>query len=98
MSTKQVKQVIVRGRNSGVHYGTLEKVTKSWVYLQNSRRVWYWSGAASLSQLAGFGGNDKSKICVPVSRIRIAREDVCEVIECAPPAIEWFAKVAEWRV
>jgi hypothetical protein len=49
---KVKKTVIVRTYTAGVFMGDLESRTGQEVVLTNARRIWYWSGAASLSQLA----------------------------------------------
>jgi hypothetical protein len=50
------KKVLIRSENAGVFFGTLisETYTPSGkvVILENSRRIHYWEGAASLSQVA----------------------------------------------
>ena len=46
------KYVIVRTYSAGVFAGTLESKEGKEVILSNARRLWYWKGAASLSQLA----------------------------------------------
>lgn len=45
------KKVIIRGDRSGVEFGTLVAQEGQEVTLKNARRIWYWEGAASLSQL-----------------------------------------------
>jgi hypothetical protein len=44
--------VIIRTQNAGVHFGKLSETDLgiSKVTLKYSRRIWYWDGAASLSQ------------------------------------------------
>jgi hypothetical protein len=49
--------VIIRGKYSGVHAGYLKEDLGNEVILNNSRRLWMWKGAASLSQLAVDGVN-----------------------------------------
>lgn len=50
------KRVIIRGDRSGVEYGTfVETDGRQVVHLANARRIWYWDGAASISQLAAEG-------------------------------------------
>ena len=44
------KKVIIRGNSSGVEFGTLVAYKGSEVTLHNARRIWYWDGAATLSQ------------------------------------------------
>ena len=47
-----MKCVLVRTYSAGVHFGYLEKKEGKEVMLRKTRRVYYWSGAASLSQMA----------------------------------------------
>ena len=93
--------VICRGYYSGVHAGVMEKIEGDWIYLRNARRVCYWSGAASLSELAVHGPNPAkagaSKICAVVPRQRIKLSDVCEVIVCEPAGEKWLREVPVWR-
>lgn len=49
------KKVIVRGDRSGVFFGTLVEREGQEVKLEKCRRIWYWDGAASISQLAKEG-------------------------------------------
>ena len=49
------QRVIVRAHGAGVFYGTLNEVEGDTVELTQCRRLWYWDGAASLSQLAAEG-------------------------------------------
>jgi hypothetical protein len=46
------KYVIVRGDRSGVFAGVLAKHEGQFVELTDCRRLWYWDGAASISQIA----------------------------------------------
>ena len=55
METNIGKKVIIRGDRSGVEFGTLVAQNGREVTLHNARRLWYWDGAASLSQLAKDG-------------------------------------------
>ena len=58
MKNKKLKYVIVRTYSAGVFAGELESKNGQEVVLRNARRIWYWSGAASLSQLAMEGTSD----------------------------------------
>ena len=91
------KQVIIRGDRSGVFFGTLAERTGREVKLTNCRRLWYWEGAASLSQLATEGVKvpQNCKFTVTVPEIEIL--DVIEVIPCTEEAINSIEKVKEWR-
>lgn len=88
-------KVIVRGDRSGVFFGTLTKKDGREVELENCRRLWYWEGAASISQLAADGtvSPDSCKFTVTVSRIAIL--DAIEIIPCTDKAIESIEGVKE---
>ena len=75
------KQVIVRGDASGVFYGTLKGKSGREVTLSRCRRIWYWDGAASISQLAVDGtsnpGNCKFTVYVmPLKLYRLHRKQL----------------------
>lgn len=62
--------VLIRTYSAGVHFGTLIHRDGQEVHLSNARRIWSWSGAFSLSEIAVKGINIKeSKISVPVDEI-----------------------------
>jgi len=63
--------VLIRTFSAGVHFGILEEWDgKQMVQLSNARRLWSWSGALSLSEVATKGVDiAKSKISVPVDDI-----------------------------
>lgn len=95
------KKVIIRASRAGVFFGTLKD--KSYtpagteVELENSRRIWYWKGAASLSQLAteGVKEPESCKFSVVVSQHMV--EQVIEIIPCTEEAIKSIESVRVWR-
>jgi hypothetical protein len=90
--------VIVRGDRSGVFAGNLGERTGQEVTLHNCRRLWYWDGAASLSQLA-VDGTKKPRDCkftVTVESIVIL--DVIEIIPCTGAAEASIKAVREWKM
>lgn len=91
------KKVIIRGSRSGVEFGKLVAKNGSEVTLENARRIWYWSGAASLSQLAKDGtSNPKDcKFTVTVDSITIL--DAIEIIPCTDKAIKSIEEVSTWK-
>ena len=91
------KKVIIRGDRSGVEYGTLVAQEGQEVTLKNARRIWYWDGAASLSQLANDGTSKPSscKFTVFVDSITIL--DAIEIIPCTNAAIISIEEVKEWK-
>lgn len=91
------KKVIIRGNRSGVEFGTLVAQNGSEVTLENARRIWYWSGAASLSQLAkdGTANPCNCKFTVTVDSITIL--DAIEIIPCTDKAIKSIEEVSVWE-
>lgn len=92
------KKVIVRGDRSGVFFGTLVEKDGSEITLKNCRRIWYWDGAASISQLAAEGTKkpDECKFTVSVNNIIIL--DAIEIIPCTEMAINSIEGVKEWKM
>ena len=91
------KKVIIRGDRSGVEFGELVEQNGNEVTLNNARRLWYWAGAASLSQLAMDGTKrpQDCKFTVTVSSITIL--DAVEIIPCTDKAIKSIEEVDEWK-
>lgn len=72
--------VLIRTYSAGVHFGTLQSRNGKEVCLINARRLWQWSGALSLSEVAMKGINiSASKISVPVDEIELT--EAIEVIK-----------------
>ena len=91
------KKVIIRGDRSGVEFGELVEHKGREVTLKNARRIWYWDGATSLSQLAkeGTAIPNECKFTVMVDSITIL--DAIEIIPCTDKAIESIEGVKEWK-
>ena len=92
--------VIIRTARAGVFMGYLESENEATrtVILRNARRIWYWSGAASLSQLA-VGGTSDPKNCkfpAPVKRCKLF--EVLEILETTELARTNLEAVPEWKV
>ena len=93
----QNKKVIIRADRAGVFFGTLKEKNGTEVTLTDCRRIWYWDGAASISQLAVDGTTkpDSCKFTVTVPEIIIT--GVIEIIPCSDKAIESIEGVKEWK-
>ena len=98
MNTMMNKKVIVRGDRSGVFFGTLVEKDGREVVLENCRRIWYWEGAASISQLAVDGTKKPSECKFTVSVSSIAILDAIEIIPCSETAICSIEGVKEWKM
>ena len=96
MNNFKGKKVIVRGDRSGVFFGTLAEKDGREVRLEKCRRIWYWNGAASISQLAVDGTSNPGgcKFTVTVDEIEIL--DAIEIIPCSEKAIKSIEGVKVW--
>lgn len=93
-----LKFVIVRAQGAGVFAGELVSRNGTEVELKNSRRLWYWSGAASLSELAVRGTSRPQDCKFPVVVPEQTVTGVLEVLTCTPAARASIESVKEWSV
>jgi hypothetical protein len=99
MAKKKLRYVIVRTQSMGVFAGYLQSHKGTEAVLLESRRLWYWDGAASLSQLA-VEGVSKPQNCKFPCEIVGAHEvlGVGEVIPCTANARLSIREVKEWKM
>lgn len=99
MENKNIgKYVIVRGDRSGVFAGVLAAQDGNEVDLTDCRRLWYWEGACSISDIALIGTTKpgECKFTQPVSDIRLT--DVIEVIPATEKAEKVIRGVKPWTM
>jgi hypothetical protein len=92
------KHVIVRGDRSGVFAGTLVSQEFQRVILKDCRRLWYWSGAASISQLATEGVKNPRSCKFTVAVDEIAILDAIEIIPTTAVAETNIKAVPVWKM
>ena len=90
------KYVIVRCKDAGVHAGEYVKHTGREVVLKNSRRIWYWKGAASLSEIAVHGCSCPKECKIALAVPSITLTEACEIIECLPAGEKFLREVIAW--
>ena len=92
-----MKKFIFRGDRSGVFFGTLLERKGQEVKIGMCRRLWYWDGACSLSEIAKIGTTTprNCKFTVTVDELTIL--DCIEIIECTEEAIKVLEGVLEWK-
>ena len=98
MPTKKTRKpyVMVRTYSAGVFAGTLDSRKGKEVVLLNARRIWYWAGAASLSELAVRGTSKPNECKFPVEMPRIVLTEAIEIIDVTPAAQASIAGVPPW--
>lgn len=89
---------IVRTRSAGVFAGYL----KGWGgglqgTVTNARRLWYWKGACSLSQLAMDGVKNPGECKFAMEVPMVALTEIIEVLPCTKDAFENIKAVPVWK-
>ena len=96
-NVNEMAYVIVRTHSAGVFAGYIKDRNGKEVELINARRIWYWDGAASLSQLAQEGTKkiDKCKFAMPTNIFMFEAIEILEVSEIAKKIIE---EAPVWKI
>jgi len=94
---KGMRYVIIRTENAGVHAGYLKSRDGKEVELIDARRLWYWSGAASLSQLAMEGTSDPDNCKFPCKVNSIELTGAIEIIDVTKEAYKSIKNVKVWE-
>lgn len=88
--------VIIRTYSAGVHFGRLAERSGKEVRLTETRRIWYWKGAASLSELALRGVKHPTDCRFTVTLPEITLTEAIEIIPCSAEAVANIQAVPEW--
>ena len=95
------KKVIIRANSAGVFFGTVKEVNDTpagrEVVLNDSRRIWRWYGAASISQLAMEGTKEPDRCMFTVTVPEHSVIQVIEIIPCTDEAVKSIESVKVWR-
>lgn len=90
------KKCIVRTYSAGVFFGVLESLDGKVGVVSHARRIWYWSGAATISQLATDGTKNPNECKFPVEVPSVYLSEIIEVIPCSDAAIASLEGVPVW--
>ena len=89
---------IIRTDRAGVFAGYVKARNGSEAVLTDVRRLWYWAGAASLSQLAMDGASRPRDCKFTVTVPEMTVLGVLEIIPCTEKAEQSIRGVNVWRV
>lgn len=97
MENKKEQYYIIRCAQAGVFFAKIAERRRDEADLVDCRRLWYWDGAASLSQLAteGVHAPENCKFAVTVPEMTVL--GVIEIIPCSERAVESINGVREWK-
>lgn len=93
---KKVQYSIVRCQGAGVFMAHVVSRKGTEAVLKDSRRLWYWSGAASLSQLAVEGTKKPADCKFPVAMPSQEVTGVLEIISVTDAAKASIDAVPVW--
>jgi|SRR3990167_163216 len=94
---KGLKYVMCRTYSAGVFAGYLQSQNGQEVELLKARRIWYWAGAASLSQLATEGTSAPQNCKFPCEVESVILTQVIEIIPITSRAQDSIASVLIWK-
>lgn len=94
---KNLDYVMVRTYSAGVFAGYIAKKDGKEVTLIKARRISYWSGAASLSQLSQDGTSDPENCKFPCEVPIIDLTEAIEIIPISEKAKKSIASVKIWE-
>ena len=94
--TTQSDYKIVRTQSAGVFAGYIESRNGQEVVMRDVRRLWYWEGAASLSQLAVEGTSKPARCKFPIAVDRVELMQAIEILDVTQKARESIASVPVW--
>ena len=98
MSMNDNNYYIVRGKNSGVFFGNIKAQNGQEVTMTNVRRLWYWAGAASISQLAAEGTKSPSSCKFTQTVDEMIVLDAIELDLCSDKAVVSICGVPVWSI
>jgi len=91
------KNVIVRTYSAGVFAGELVSRDGKEIVLKNARRLWYWSGAASLSQLSQEGVKNPDECKFPMEVPFVTLIETIEILPLSDIAKKSIDGVKVWE-
>jgi hypothetical protein len=94
---EDMRYVIVRTYSAGVFSGNIESKNGKEIILRNARRLWKWSGAASLSQLAVDGVKDPENCMFPCEVDKIEILEAIEILNCTEKSKKSIQGVKVWE-
>ena len=91
------KYCMVRTYSAGVFAGYVQKPYDKQMTVKKARRIWYWDGAASLSQLAVDGTCKPQNCKFPCEVSEVTLTEVIEIIPCTAKAQKSIQDVPVWK-
>jgi hypothetical protein len=91
------KKVIVRADKAGVFFGTLIAKNDLEVQLADFRKLYYWSGANAIEQIALEGVKNPEDCKFTVVNKEVTISNYIQIITCTDTAIANLESVSIWK-
>lgn len=91
------KKIIARIERAGVFHGTLAAKDAEITTMTDVRRIYYWEGALSVTDMSVTGVNASSKITLPAKRVVFQTARVIELVECTDEANKSIESIKPWK-
>jgi hypothetical protein len=98
MSNLLGKEVIVRADKAGVFFGTLIAKEGSEVKLKDARKLYYWSGANSVEDLAVKGVKKPNDCQFTITVDNILINNYIQILPCTEEASISIKSVGVWTI
>lgn len=93
----ELPYVIARTYSAGVFAGYLKERNGKEGTLVNARRIWYWEGAASLSQLAMEGTSKPANCRFPIAVEQVVLTEIIELLNVTDAGKKSIEEVPIWK-
>ena len=90
------KRIIARIDRAGVFFGTLEAKDNEITRMIDVRRIYYWEGALSVTDMSA-NGNTNEKISGVAKSVEFETDKVLELNECTDKASEKIEGMNLWK-
>lgn len=91
------KKIIARIERAGVFHGILDYKDAEITRMKDVRRIYYWKGALSVTDMAVNGILNDSQVTIPASVVEFETPQVVELIECSNISSEIIENIKPWK-
>ncbi len=91
------KDYIIRSDRAGVFIGEITERTGDEVALANVRKLWSWSGACAVEELATNGAKNPNQCRFTVTVPKMIVIGVIQIIPCTEAASKSIRAVEDWK-
>ena len=97
IKSKDKQKYIVRCDRAGVFFGEIKSKSKDTITMTNVQKVFYWSGACAIEELAKEGSTEPNncKLTVIIDEMIIANP--IQIISCTKKATKQLNSITIWK-